>query len=349
MKDNKAKILVIRLSAMGDCAMIVPVLQRLIHSYPELQLHLLTKSFFVPIFEILPQKNLKIIAVDTNNEHKGFFGILKLSKQLKKYNFARIADLHDVLRSKIIRHYLDFPGKKTAVINKGRKEKKALTRLKNKEFKALKTTPQRYVEVFERLGFTIDLQEKLNLEKPELSTKIISLVGNSDQFWIGIAPFAAHESKIYPLDLMEKIISELDKTHKVKILLFGGGKKEVDALSKIGNQYEHVVSIAGKLTFKEELDLISHLDLMVSMDSGNGHLAALFDIPVLTLWGSTHPYAGFAPFNQPKENQFLPDLEKYPLLPLSVYGNKEISGYEDVMRTILPEGIIERIREILNF
>src|SRR5690625_1259572 len=89
---------------MGDCAMIVPVLQRLIHSYPELQLHLLTKSFFVPIFEILPQKNLKIIAVDTNNEHKGFFGILKLSKQLKKYNFARIADLHDVLRSKIIRH-----------------------------------------------------------------------------------------------------------------------------------------------------------------------------------------------------------------------------------------------------
>ena len=56
--------------------------------------------------------------------------------------------------------------------------------------------------------------------------------------------------------------------------------------------------MAGKYKFKEELALISNLDLMVSMDSSNGHLAAIYGVPIVTLWGVTHPFLGFAPFGQ---------------------------------------------------
>lgn len=348
MQKTKSHILVIRLSAMGDCAMAVPVLLRLIDNYPEVNITVVTKSFFVPIFKTLPSENVQIIGADTKNKHKGLFGILKLGRQLKKMEVDQIADLHDVLRSKIIRTQFSFGGIKSGVIDKGRKEKKALTRAENKEFKALKTTPERYVKVFEVLGYKIDLNHSVRLVKPKLSTKLISLIGNSNQKWIGIAPFAAHQPKTYPLDLMEELITTLDKSHRFKILLFGGGKKEIALFDKFSSEYENVVSVAGKLNFKEEINLIAHLNLMISMDSGNGHLAAMFDIPVITLWGATHPFAGFAPFGQPEENQMLPDLEKYPLLPTSVFGNKEVVGYEDVMRSINPNTVATRVEEILK-
>ena len=80
------------------------------------------------------------------------------------------------------------------------------------------------------------------------------------------------------------------------------------------------------------------------MDSGNAHIAAMFGTKVVTLWGATHPFAGFAPFNQPLENCLVSDREKYPLLPTSVYGNKKVAGYENVMRTILPQTVVEKIR-----
>lgn len=330
---------------MGDCAMAVPVLLNLIKTYPDLKITVLTKEFFVPIFKTLPE-NVRVIPVKTKTDHKGLWGLFKLSKQLRKERFKQVADLHNVLRTKIIRFHLK--GIPAAVIDKGRKEKKALTREKNKVFKALTTSPERYAKVFKQLGFPVELDAQIKLEKQKLTTKIISLIGNSSQKIIGIAPFAAHDSKIYPEDLMEDLIKKLDKTHQFKILLFGGGKEESTKLDKLALQYENLVCVAGKLNFKEEIKLISNLDLMLSMDSGNGHLAAMFGIPVITLWGSTHPFAGFAPFAQPKENQFIPDLEKYPLLPTSVFGNKEVSGYEEVMRSIDPQLVFMRITELLS-
>jgi len=147
---------------------------------------------------------------------------------------------------------------------------------------------------------------------------------------------------------MEEVLSQLDKTGKIQILLFGGGKIEAEMLEKLAEKYEHVFSLAGKLKFDEELALISNLDAMLSMDSGNAHLAAMYGIPVITLWGVTHPYAGFKPFGQPIENSLLPNLDKFPQIPTSIYGNKVPDGYEDVMRTISPDTVVSKINSILN-
>jgi len=348
MENSTSHILVIRLSAMGDCALAIPVLLRLINSYPKIKITVITKKFFVPIFKTLPAQQVEVIGVDTKKEYKGFFGILKLGRTLKKMNFQKIADLHNVLRSKILRTQFSFSGIKSAKIDKGRKEKKALTRAENKIFKPLKTTPQRYVEVFNKLGYFIDLEENITLEKPNLTENIKNIIGKNAQKLIGIAPFAAHKAKTYPLALMQEIIADLNAKNNFKILLFGGGKKEIKALEKISSAYENVISIAGKITFEEEIKLISHLDLMLAMDSGNGHLAAMYDISVITIWGATHPFAGFSPFKQKQENQFIPDLKKFPLLPTSVFGNKEVEGYEEVMKSISPEKITNRILEILE-
>lgn len=324
--------------------MTVPVLRAMELKYPEVKITVVSRPFFKPLFNNL--SNVSFFAADVNNRHKGFFGILKLFSDLKKLDIDAFADIHNVLRSKILGILFSLSGKKCVKINKGRKEKKALTKTTNKVFKQLKTTHERYADVFRKLGFEINLNKDVLLKKKILPTNIYNKIGIKNEQWIGIAPFAQYNSKMYPLDLMAKVIAEIAKKD-VKIFLFGGGKQEAKKLHNLALPYKNLSSVANIFSFKDELKLISQLDCMVSMDSGNAHLAALFGVPTLTLWGATHPYTGFAPFLQPFDYNILPNLKKYPNLPCSIYGNKICEGYENVMRSIEPKTVIKKITEIL--
>ncbi|KAG1650680.1 Phosphoribosylamine--glycine ligase [Nymphon striatum] len=197
-------------------------------------------------------------------------------------------------------------------------------------------------------SFTIDISSNAILPKRKLSTNLQQKYSFSGKRLVGIAPFAAFEGKMYPLDLMEQVVSALSKKDNCQILLFGGGKKEQEVLENWESQYQNISSIVGKATFTEELELISNLDIMLAMDSGNAHLAALFGVPTITLWGVTHPNAGFYPFAQNKENALLADREKFPLIPTSVYGNKMPEGYTEAMRTIHPQDVINKLNVIIT-
>jgi ADP-heptose:LPS heptosyltransferase len=253
-----------------------------------------------------------------------------------------------VLRSKVVRTLFATSGKKIASVDKGRDEKKALTRSENKIFKPLTTMFERHTKVFEELGFSVDLDHPIFPTKAILDANILTIIGNSQQKLIGIAPFAQYDSKVYPQDLMQEVIDTLALDQNNKILLFGGGKKEIEILNKMSSDKKNVINMAGKIKFPQELQLISNLVVMLSMDSGNAHIAAMLGVKVITLWGATHPYAGFSPFNQPLENALVSDRSLYPKLPTSVYGNKKVEGYDDAMRTISVKEVVAKLKSVLS-
>ena len=334
---------------MGDVAMAVPVIFAFAKRHPAIKITIVSRKFLKPLFDAIP--NCEFLAVDTKGRHKGFKGLLQLYQDLKDIEVDAIADLHNVLRSKVVRYLFSATNIPTAALDKGRKEKKALVSLKNKDFKQLKTSMQRYLEVFEDLGFLIDESSIVCIEKLPFSSeteKFAGKVSEKASKWIGIAPFAQHQGKVYPNDLMQEVIIKLANNNSNTLFLFGAGHEEIQQLNIFKGPYNNVIVVAGNLKFGQELELISHLDLMLSMDSGNAHLAANYGVAVVTLWGATHPYAGFAPFGQPKENSITSDRAKYPLLPTSVYGNMEVHGYQDAMRTITPKIIVEKIDELLS-
>ncbi|MEO7978837.1 glycosyltransferase family 9 protein [Flavobacterium sp.] len=328
-----------RLSAMGDVAMTVPVLRALVQQYPTVKITVISRPFFKPFFNGIP--NLDFFAFDEKERHKGFLGLLRLYKDVKKFKIDAFADLHNVLRSKVVSLLFALSGKKRATVDKGRKEKKELTREENKIFRQLPTMFQRHVKVFEELGFPLDLSNPVFPEKATLDPDILEIIGSQNQKMIGIAPFAQYDSKVYPIDLMTEVILKLAQNPNNKILLFGGGKKEIEILDSLSKPFENVINMAGKIKFQQELQLISNVDVMLSMDSGNAHIAAMLGVKVVTLWGATHPYAGFAPFNQPSQNWLVSDRNLFPKIPTSVYGNKIVEGYQDAMRTITVDSIID--------
>jgi ADP-heptose:LPS heptosyltransferase len=330
---------------MGDVAMTVSVIRAFAQQYPNVKITMVSRPFFQPFFDGIP--NLTFFAFDEKVKHKGFLGRLRLFRELYALKIDAFVDLHDVIRSQGIRTLFELFGKQVVAVDKGRAAKKALTRSKNKVFKPLTTMFERHNLVFETLGFAIDLSNPIFPEKAVLSEEILKIIGNPTQKLIGVAPFAQYESKVYPLDLMQEVISKLAKNPEQTILLFGGGKKEIEVLDALAKPFGNVINIAGELKLTQELQLISNLDTMLSMDSGNAHIAAMLGIKVITLWGATHPFAGFSPFNQPLENALVADRNLFPKLPTSVYGNKKVKGYEDAMRTILPDDVVWNILKLL--
>jgi len=346
-KALKHHLLVIRLSAMGDVAIMAPVLHALITQYPQLQISLVTLEKWTPIFKDIPR--LKTIPVHTKGIHKGFTGIWRLSQSLKNEGFTAVADLHYVLRSRLLCFFLSLSGYKFIHIDKGRAEKKALTRLENKVFKPLTHSSIRYAEVFKKLGYPVVLDATAVLPKPPNKAQSTP---EKPHKTIGVAPFAAHVGKQYPLKLLVQaleIFSRLaEKEHKdIRFVFLGGGPVEASKIKALCDQFPNS-SHALSLSFEQELSLIAHMDLMLAMDSGNAHLAALYGVPTLTLWGNTHPYAGFAPVFQPENHQLLPDRNQYPGLPTSVFGKEVPKGYEKVMESLDPKTVAHKMRALLN-
>ena len=337
-----AKILVIRFSAIGDVAMTVPVVHSLATQYPQHQIRVLSRPNMAALFAHLPS-NVSFWGADLKSTYKGFVGLNKLFKELKAENFDYIADLHDVIRTKYLRLRFLLQGTKVAHIDKGRKGKKALTRPSNKVKIQQASSFQRYARVLEQLGLPVKMnfQSIYPAGKGHLSAFSTITGSKGSDKWVGIAPFATHAGKIYPQEYMEQVIQKLEAQEGLKIFLFGGGKKEIEILSQWANRYPSATCIAGKLKMDAELALMSHLDVMVSMDSGNMHLASLVNTPVVSIWGATHPLAGFMGWNQAEKNAVQVDL---PCRPCSVYGNKPCYRKDYAcLHNIQPNTIVQRI------
>jgi ADP-heptose:LPS heptosyltransferase len=340
------KILVLRFSALGDVAMTIPVIWSLRQQFPETEITFASRAFAKPFIEKVP--GALFFQIDLNGRHKGFFGIFRLYTDLKRAGeWDTIADLHDVLRTKILRLLFRLNGSKTYRIDKGRKEKKLLTRLKFKVLMPLKPTVQRYAEVFQQSGLDVKVEFKSLFAKASpIHSSISELTGKKDCRWIGIAPFAKHEGKAYPIEKMKRLIGMLSNKPGIKIFLFGGGKAEEDALEQISAEFQGVINLAGKMKLEQELEIISHLDLMISMDSANMHLASLAGIPVVSIWGATHPHAGFYGWNQSQGNAVQVDLY---CRPCSVFGNKPCYRKDYAcMQLIEPELVLNKVLKVLK-
>ncbi|MBY0244080.1 MAG: glycosyltransferase family 9 protein [Sphingobacteriaceae bacterium] len=329
---------------MGDVAMTAPIVKELSKQYPKHKIIFVSRAFFKPFF--LGIENLEFIALDPKGTHKGFWGLLKLFFALRKFQVSAVADLHNNLRSRIIGLLFSLTGVKVEVLSKDRAQKKALTAKQNKVFIPLKTTLERYVAVFTKLNLPISLTNQLSADKAVLSSKIIALTGEKEMYkWIGISPFAQHEQKVYPLAKMEKVALQLAQ-NGYKIFVFGGNVEEESVAKNWENLHKNITSVVKKLNLIEELDLISQLDVMLSMDSAGMHLASLKGVPVVSIWGATHPYAGFMGFGQSIENAVQIDLA---CRPCSVYGNKICyRGDFACMNLISETAIIDKINLLVN-
>ena len=331
-----AKILVIRLSAIGDVAMTVPVIYSAAKANPQHTFTVLTQAFLIPVFMNRPA-NVDVIGINTKAAEKTLGGLLRFASALVKYEYDVVLDLHNVIRTMIIRGMFRIKGKKVYVVDKARKERKRLTERNHKELKPLRPVIERYADVFRAAGLNYtETFTSLYESKPADLSAMEAVAGTKTGKWIGIAPFAKHRGKIYPVDDMEQVVARLSENEDYTIFLLGGRGYEEAVLEQWAFQYPRVKSVVGRYSLDNELALISRLDVF----------ASLVDTKVISVWGATHPYAGFYGYHQDPKNAVQLDL---PCRPCSVFGQKPcFRGDWACMTQITPEMIVDKINSTLE-
>nr|WP_255534582.1 glycosyltransferase family 9 protein [Chryseolinea lacunae] len=274
-------------------------------------------------------------------------------KLLRKGTYDLVVDMHDHMRTILLRSLFKIFGQRVVVFEKGRPEKHTFTQKENKRTEPLPHTVERYRMAFEKAGypFAIGAAPYMVLKDSTREQVAEWLTKNNlvkKERWIGIAPFAAHTSKIWPLQNYSPLMEQLIKQGPVKFFLFGGGEKEVAFFDSLLKKFpEHVVIAAGQLKLKQELALMQHLDGMLCVDSSNMHLAALMGIPLLSIWGGTHPDVGFGPFRKGEESIVQISREELPCRPCSVYGKEKcFRGDFACLNRITPELVAGRLEHI---
>ena len=334
--SKASRVLVIRFSAMGDVAMTAPILKELSVAYPDTELVVLSRALFEPFFADVP--GMSFHAFQPKTKHKGFLGLVKLFFELRKYKITAVADLHNNLRSAILCILFFLTGVRLKRLDKGRAQKKDLTRYPDKTLVPLKLTSERYADVFRALGYSFKLSHKLPFRQPApIATHLLPFIAlEKSKKYVGVSPFAQHLQKVYPLEKMERIVASLAALGH-QVIIFGGGPQEEAIAAKWQKDYSGVQSAINKINLQQELDLISHLDVMISMDSSGMHMASLKGIPVISLWGATHPYAGFMGYGQSMSDAAQIDLD---CRPCSIYGNKPCFRGDFACMNNLPESFV---------
>ena len=228
-----ANILVIRLSAIGDVAMTVPVIYSAAKANPTDSFTVLTQAFLIPVFINRP-KNVNVIGINTKSTEKTLAGLLRFASALVKYDFDMVLDLHDVLRTMIIRTLFRLNGRRVFVVDKARKDRARLTDAKHKRFKQLRPVIERYADVFRNAGLNYTESFTSLYETSTLIYPLGTLAGTKTGKWIGIAPFAKHRGKIYPTGEMELVMAELSDREDFTIFLLRWSWLRGGALGSMG-------------------------------------------------------------------------------------------------------------------
>lgn len=328
-------VLVIRLSALGDVAIMKPVVKAYADANPGVRFTVAGPPMLQPLFEGMA--NVSYLGLKKKQS------FVKIYKALDAVGADTVVDLHKVNRVGFavvllrLRHLLDLHYRIFA-LRKGRVSRWLY--LHHCRRAPRRPQWQRYDDVFRRAGlkraesgeWRVESGRQLPTTHTPLPTKI------------GVAPFAQHAGKIWPEERTEALVRMLSE-RGCEVVLFGS-KDEAPVLERWARHYRGVSSMAGRLPFAEELEVIKGLSLMVSMDSANMHFASAVGVPVVSIWGATHPDFGFYGFGQDRANALCAEL---PCQPCSAYGSKPCRyGDRRCMAAITPEMVLEKIEAMLK-
>ena len=332
-------VLVLRLSALGDVAMTIPAIYSVARAYPQHHFVVATAAFTSRLF-IGPPSNVEVLAL-TKEESRGVVGTWRLLRRLRGISVDAVADLHNVLRSWAVDAFFRLRGKPVVMLDKHRSERRAIL---GHQTQTTRPFIQRYFDVFARLGlpakpqFTSLFPDRL----PPLPSGFVRADGER---WVGIAPFARYRTKTYDLNQMQEVVC-LTAEAGCRVFLFGARGAEAEQLGEWARGQERVTVVAGRLRLEEELALMARLDVMLSMDSANMHLASLVGTRVVSFWGGTTPACGFLGYGQQESDALVAGL---PCQPCSIAGGTTCPrGTFECLRCIPPSRIVEKLLLIPN-
>ena len=271
------KILIIRLSSLGDVLLTTPLIRTIKNKNPSIQIDFVVREEFIEAVQNNP--NVSKIYSYTNSKSEKQNLINSLSA--KKYNLA--IDLQNNLRSKEILKSIRC---EILRFKKNNFKKFLLVQFKINKLKDALPIPLRYAEA---AGINELDNEGIDFFTENLPDKRL----NKNENYIGICPGAKHFTKQWPKEYFIELGKKLESAG-YKVVLFGG-PDEVSICYEIEKELGNVLNLCNTNLLQAGADM-KMCKAIYSNDSGLMHLASALKLPVIAFFGCTVREFGFYPY-----------------------------------------------------
>lgn len=338
MKDIK-KILIIRLSSLGDIVLITPVIRAVKHKFPQTEVYFLTKSIYSPLLK----GNLHLSGI-IELKDKDTSGLLSTLRKVRELNFDLVIDLHSNLRSFFLKNF--SKAKLKLKYNKKWFNRFLMVHFKGIEVSSVHTVDS-YLNCLERLDiYSFDRMPELYLdeESQKFADQLLKNL-SQDEILVGVAPGAKWENKRWGEGNFTEAIRVVNNRIKAKFVLIGGKEDEelIKGLKNLTKDINFIEAIG--LSFPQLSGIISRCQVILTNDSGPMHMAVALKVPVVAIFGPTHPKLGFFPLGE-KDVIFCADVE---CSPCSLHGKKRCYKKSKIcMEQISPEMVTDKVIEIIK-
>lgn len=321
------KILIVRLSSLGDILLTTPLIRSLKKKYPTIEIHFLLREEYQDLLLYNPHIS-KLITIKREDSY------LKTEDVLSKYKYDFVIDLQNNLRSRVLTHSLHCSKVRFKKLSW---QKFFLVKLKVNMLSNAPAIPMRYASVIK--GLELD-KEGLELYTREKQSE--SLRGATNL--VGFCPGSRHFTKMWP----KEYFIELGKIlidNGFNIVLFGG-KDDQQLCSEIKSDLSRCIDLSNDNIILQTAANMKLCNAIICNDSGLMHIACAFGIPVVAIFGSTVKEFGFSPYNC--KNLIL-ENKSLSCRPCSHIGKSYCpKKHFNCMREIKPQFVFNSLQKLLK-
>jgi lipopolysaccharide heptosyltransferase II len=322
------KLLIVRLSSLGDILLTTPLIRTLKNNYPATEIDFVVREEYKDLLLFNP--HLQNIFIYNSNKDE----IKTLKNRICENNYNLIIDLQNNFRSWLL---LKCNGKSVLGFKKNNIKKFLLVHFKVNKLKNAKQIPVRYASTLENLQLD---NKGLELITDKIQNPLLNGVKNL----VGICPGSKHFTKMWP----EEYFIELGKLlneNGFKVALFGG-KNDIEVCERIASNLLSSINLCNDDNILQTAADMKCCKVIYCNDSGLMHVATAVKIPVIAFFGSTVKEFGFTPYNS--KNLIL-ENNSLSCRPCTHIGRDSCpEKHFKCMKELTPQSAFEKLRSLLS-
>jgi len=337
---NDQRILIIRLSSIGDVLLTSPFIRQTRIRFPDAQIDFVIKKQFIGLIADNPHLN-QIYTVDPQ---KGIGALIKLRRQLQKKKYDFIFDLHNNLRSRVLTCCL----KESQIghMHKDLRKRFLLVKFKKNTYEAITPIAQRYLQVGQAAKIKDDQNGLEIFWKDSVEEQAADILAGREVRapYFALAPGATYQTKRWPQEYYKELIHLILQNYKEQIVLLGS-PAERESFSELIVS-ERVINLAGELSLQQAAVVLGRATVLVSNDSGLMHMATAVKTPVLAIFGSTVKELGFFPY---RSKYFVLENKALQCRPCSHVGRNSCpERHFKCMKDLKPQAAFRLLRRLIS-
>lgn len=305
MPNELKNILIMKPSALGDIVLALPALAALRKSFPNAKISWLVRPEFAPLLENHPYLN-EIILFDRKtlgkalSQKKAFGSLFSLIMQLRREKFDAIFDFQGLLRTAIMA-WLSGCRKRYGIANAREMAPLFYTNKVEHNLECIHLVDL-YLKMVQAAGagnFKAEFLIPSSTADSESVKKLLKRNNIEPHNYIVFIPGSAHEDKCWPAERFAQLAEKISSQYSYPIITCGSSseKNKADEIIKLSNA--QIINYAGQTSLKELVELLRLARLVVSNDTGPGHIASALGTPLVMMYSWSNP-ARIAPYGRPE-------------------------------------------------